>query len=191
MTSLTITVKGTDIARVLHVAAERAPAVLARAVNQTAVATRKAMVPVLTAQTALPGKTIVRALKQTAATEATLTATIASAGGDISLKYFKPVETAPGVSAAPRGARQVYVHSFMKAGRFPNRIDKPNWHGQVFVRAGGTTRTGKARFTRVRSGEYIPTEMVTGNTASTFTAVSTTQLGSAVDKAVAALLGGK
>lgn len=188
MTSLSISIRGDDIARVFNAAAANAPVVLASVVNITADVTRKAMVPVLTHQTALPERTIHRALKLTPATGATLTAKISSAGGNISLKYFAPTETAGGVSAAPHGQRRVYAGTFMRAGWWPNRVDKPKWHGQVFRRAGGKTRTGMDRFQKVKSDEFIPTEMVTGASAATFKATSEAHLGLAVDRAIAGLL---
>ena len=86
------------------------------------------MVRVLTKQTGLPRRTIAKALKRSRAGQAY---TIRSAGGDVSLKYFKARETQKGVSAAPWGQRRIYAGTFTKGGRFPNRVAVPSLSGQV------------------------------------------------------------
>lgn len=97
--------------------------------------------------------------KVTMSTPATLAYTIHTRGGDISLKYFKPRETRPGVSAAPWNSRRAYPHTFMRAGWWPRRVVKGNWNGQVFI------RTGAKKFTIADSGLFIPSEIVQGASA--------------------------
>lgn len=143
------------------------PEGVARAINRAGDQARTAMIRAETAQTGLSRKTIVAALKTPKrATAAGLTYVIASEGGNVRLRYFAPRETRAGVSAAPWSNRQVFMHTFMKGGQFPNR------HGGI---AGGKRvymRTGPARFPvkSGRSGLFIPDEMVKGATAASFTA---------------------
>ena len=149
-------------------AGAKAPAALARAINHTGNKARTKMVRALTAQTGLKRRTLVKALRTSPASAGALTYTIRSSGGNVSLKYFGPRETAAGVSAAPWNARSVYAHSFMKAGWWPHRVVKGNWNGHVFERAGSSTNTGMDRFVKVKSGLYIPEEMVRGASAAAF-----------------------
>ena len=63
----------------------------------------------------------------------------------------------------------VFAGTFMKAGRFPKRVDKPNWNGQVFRRAGGSTGAGKDKLEKVRSAAfYLPDQLVSGASAEAF-----------------------
>lgn len=142
------------------------------AVNDTGDRTRTPMKRALAPQTGLKPKVITAAVKTDRATDGSLTYTLRSRGGNIRLKYFAARETRPGVSAAPRSQRRVFAGTFMKAGWWPKRVTKPNWNGQVFRRAGGKTRNGKDRFEVVRSGVFIPEEMVRGATAAAFNATS-------------------
>ena len=125
---------------------------IARAINHTGDKAKTAVTRALVAQTGLPRKTIVAFLRVQRAGSAKGTALYAlrGRGGNISLKYFGARETPTGVSAAPLGQRMVFAGTFMKAGRFPNRVGKPNWNGQVFRRANGTTGKGEVREGRQR-----------------------------------------
>lgn len=152
----------------ISAAGAKAPIALARAINHTGDKARTQMTRELTNQTGLKRATIVRALKESKASAGSLTYAITSRGGNVSLKYFGARETRPGVSAAPWGRRRVYFGSFMKAGWWPKRVTKGNWHGQVFRRAGGKTGSGVDRFEKVKSGLFIPREMVTGATKAAF-----------------------
>ena len=159
----------------ISAAGAKAPLALARAINHTGGKAKTQMVRELTKQTGLKRGVIFRALKPMNASAGSLTYTITSRGGNVSLKYFGARETRPGVSAAPWNRRQVYFGAFMKAGWWPKRVSKGNWHGQVFRRTGGVTknaRDGSSRkmdkFEKVRSGLFIPHEMVTGATAAAF-----------------------
>jgi hypothetical protein len=140
----------------------KASSVYSRAINDTGAKAATATGRALADQSGLPKKTGRKAVaKRTRSTPATLAYEIHVKGGDVRLKYFKPKETDAGVSAAPWNSRAVYVGSFMRAGWWPDRVDKPNWNGQVFYRAGN-------KFKIAKSGLYLPTEATTGNTASTF-----------------------
>ncbi|WP_432347901.1 hypothetical protein WMC41_09830 [Shinella yambaruensis] len=115
----------------------KAGQVFSRAINETGRIGGTAAGRALAVQTGLRKQTTLKAVRRnvTKSTPSTLTYVIHGQGGDISLKHFKPRETQRGVSAAPRGVRQVFPSSFMKAGWWPKRVAKPNWNGQVFVRA--------------------------------------------------------
>lgn len=159
-----------DIARLanaLKAVGTKGPGVIARAINRAGDQATTAMVRTLTTQTGLKRKVIVTALRKTKASgKGDLAYTIASRGGDIRLKYFSPRETRRGVSANPRGKRQLFAGSFLRAGRFPNRKTITNrlTGGQVYERQGG----GKWPVKTVRSGVIIPAEMVQGATEAAF-----------------------
>ncbi len=118
----------------------------------------------LTAQTGLKRATIVRAIKVKRPNYGDLTYEMRTRGGDISLKYFAPRETRKGVSAKPFGQRQVFAGSFLKGGRFPNRVPL-NMGGHVFQRSGAA----RVPIELLDSGVVIPAEMVKGATADAFT----------------------
>jgi hypothetical protein len=134
----------------------------ARAINHTgnkaATAAAKA-IPGQTGLSATVGRKAVR--RRIRANAGNLQFEIPVSGGDIRLKYFKARETRKGVSAAPWNSRQVYAGTFMRAGWWPRRVKKPAWNGQVFRRAGDG-------FAVVKSGLYLPTEVVEGQIASAF-----------------------
>ena len=123
------------------------------------------MIRTLTVQTGLQRKTIVKALRVTRASGGgAMTYAIRSAGGDVSLKYFGARETAAGVSAAPWGRRQIYAGSFIRGGRFPRRVPLRGTNGQVLQRDGGS----RMPIHKLKSGLYIPNEMVSGATGTAF-----------------------
>src|SRR4051812_14678264 len=164
---LTIEIIGNGIPRLADAAQTlgseaKARTAYSRAINHSAKVAATATGRALSDQTGLPKRTGKKALnlKVDRSTPATLTYTIHTRGGDISLKYFKPRETRPGVSAAPWNSRRVYPSTFMRAGWWPRRVNKPGWNGQVFIRTGA----GKS-FKVADSGLFIPIEVVQGASA--------------------------
>lgn len=148
--------------------AERA---LARALAHTGRKAKTQVVRALTAQTGLKRKVIVKAVRESRIGSPALTYELSSRGGNIRLKYFKARETRRGASAAPWNRRRVYQGTFQRAGWWKTgRVVKPNWNGQVFRRAAG------GGFRVVRSGLYIPDEMVTGATADAWRRLLNTDL---------------
>lgn len=135
-----------------------------RAVNRTGDMARTQVVRALSKQTGLVQKTIRRAVKPTRANYSVIAYRMKSKGGNVSLKYFKARETRKGVSASPFGKRQVFAGTFMRAGRFPNRVSVARFGGHVFVRDG----KGRTPISKVKSGVIIPAEMVKGETADAF-----------------------
>ena len=150
----------TKFASRLQAAKAKMPGALAKIVMQVGPEATSQMKRVLPAQTGLKFKTINKALKGSGRGSVY---TIKSKGGDIRLKFFNPRETAKGVTAAPWNARRLYPATFIKAGWWPKRV-KNVAGGHVMRRTG----KGKYPIEVVRSGLYIPNEMVTGNSAVVF-----------------------
>ncbi len=197
---LFVTLDASALARLgnqIGAAGKNAPVALARAINHTGAKARTQMVRALVPQTGLKRKTIVKALRENKASAGALTYTIKSHGGNIRLKHFGARETRVGVSAAPWGRRSVYAHTFMKAGWWPTRITKGNWNGQVFERVGSKTTTqhgtkgyrGMDRFTVVRSGLFIPDEMVQGASAAAFNSAAAADLPARLEHELGRILG--
>lgn len=155
--------------------------VMAQSLNREGAKARTQVVRVLAPQTGLKISVIRRALRETKANGGSLTYEVKSKGGDIRLKFFKPSETATGVEASPHGEKKVFAHTFMKAGWWPKRVAKASWNGQVFERSGG-------KFKVVRSGVFIPHEMVDGASKEVWTG-STIAVGDRVMSEVTRRLG--
>lgn len=146
-------------------AGDRAPELMATALNAGGSTLRVRTIEAQTKQTGLAKRTITRAQREFRASAASLVFEIEAEGGDVRLKFFRARETKAGVSAAPWNARKVFPETFIKGGRFPGRVGL-SMGGHVFQ------RTGKGRLPLVggRSGLFIPTELVSGQTAATFQA---------------------
>lgn len=114
-------------------------------------------------QTGLRRKVIVQAVRTTRATAASLAYTMTANGGRIALKHFSARETRGGVSAAPRGQRQIFAGTFIKGGLFPNRVGI-GMGGHVFERLG----SARTPIEKQKSDVSIPEEMVIGATADAF-----------------------
>lgn len=138
------------------------------AVNDTGDRTRTPMKASLVVQTGLRPKVINAAVRTDRATDASLTFTMTTRGGDVRLKYFAARETRSGVSAAPRGQRRIFAGTFIKGGLFPNRVVASRLNGQVYIRRGKKRLPIDVQ----KSGVFIPREMVTGATAAAFDATS-------------------
>lgn len=159
-------VDASSIARLgnmIAAAGKQSPHAIRRAVNHTGDKARTQMRKVLVNQTGLKRKTINKAVTSTRANFGGASYVIKSKGGNIRLMFFKARETRKGVSAAPWNRRRVYAGSFMKGGRFPKRVSL-NIGGAVLKRA------GKARYplSTMRSGLYIPEEMIKGQSQAAF-----------------------
>lgn len=171
------------LAEKLKAAQTEVPTALARALNHTGDKTRTQMIRALTAQTGLKRKVIVKALQKRIAGSGSLAYVIKSKGGNIRLKYFDARETRKGVTAAPWGKRRLYPGAFIKGGRFPNRVAL-NLNGQVFM------RTGKARLPIhvIRSGVFIPKEMVSGATEAAFNTTSESEFPARIEHELSRML---
>lgn len=158
------------VSNLLHAAGKQAPLAIIRAVNHTGAKARTQMRRVLVKQTGLKARTINRAVKSRNAFNGSAF-TIYSRGGNIRLKFFSARETRAGVSAAPWNKRRVYPGTFMKGGRFPNRVDLGKG-GQVFARKGRRRLPIEVK----RSGLFIPEEMITGQSEAAFYGTVTREL---------------
>ncbi len=148
-----------------------APKAVSRALARTGDMARTRVVRTLAKQTGLQQKIIRRVVKtkrpaqghpETGAGQ-DLTYTLHAAGGDVSLKYFRPRETRPGVVAFVRGERKLYERTFMKGGSFERGRVALKMGGHVFERHGR-----RLPIEVVKSGVIIPEEMVSGETAAAF-----------------------
>ena len=176
---LTLTITGDGLVR-LHQAVkalgeQKARVAYSRAINHTGRVAGTETGRALADQTGLPKSTGRKAVtrKVDRSQPSTLTYTIHGKGGDVSLRYFKPRETRKGVTASPWNKRQLYPSSFMRAGWWPKRVSKQNWNSQVFRRTGIVKKTdahpgGMDQFEKVKSGLFVPTEMVRGEVAATW-----------------------
>jgi len=164
------------LSNMLKAAGTKAPQAIRRAVNHTGDKARTAMVRELAQQTGLKVGTMKRALKTTKARDGgssgyvagkgSLEYTIRSRGGDIAARYFHPVEKGAGVNIRPLGKAKFVVGAFKKSGPPGKRRINPLFHGNVLMNAAGGKWGGKMR--AVKSGVFIPNEMVTGATAAKF-----------------------
>lgn len=151
-------------------AGPKAPKAIMRAVNRTGDMAYTQMVRSLTKQSGMKHKVIRKALKKSkswtgssAGAGARDAYVIHSQGGNVRLKYFKARETRKGVTAAPWNRRRLYAQHFIKAGRYPHRV---GWQGggHVYKREGSK----RAPIVQVRSGLYIPDEMIKGASRDAF-----------------------
>lgn len=205
---LSITVTGNGLVRfhdaVRALGEPKARVAYSRAINRVGKTVGNEAGRALSDQTGLPKSTGKRAVtrKVDRASPGSLTYTIHGRGGEISLRYFKPRETRKGVTASPWNKRTLFPSTFMKAGWWPTRVGKPNWNRQVFERLTtsgyGTERnavTGKierkgTKFKKVKSGVFIPHEMVRGQVAQAWTNGGRTRLQPRVEHEIAVLTKG-
>lgn len=148
---------------------------LQRAVNHTGDKARTKVIRALAEQTGLKYgviKSAVRTGKAWGASASSFTQgrgslsyTLSSKGGDISLKHFKARETRAGVTAAPFRKRESRSGTFIKGGRFPNRVAVSGLNGHVYKRSGA----GRGPLEFQNSGVIIPVEMLKGASAKAFT----------------------
>lgn len=173
------------LANAFAAAGDQAPHAIRRGLNRTGDKVRTQVKRALVPQTGLKAGVINRAIKTKRASYGRLAYEIKSRGGNISLKYFGARETRSGVSAAPRGQRQIFPGSFVKGGRFPRR---------VALKLGGHAfkRTGKGRLPieKQKSGVFIPDEMVSGASAQAFYATARQHLPADVGRELYAILAG-
>ncbi len=178
----TIRFDASEIVRLANrLAGMNAPLILGRAINHTGAKVKTAVVRELTKQTGLGRRVIVKAVKVRRASYIKEGGgagwRLHTRGGDISFKYFKPRETRAGVTVSPAGHRMVLTHTFVKGGRFPDRVALSKGGGHVFRRG------GKARLPIARqvSDVSIPREMLKGATAEAFDRIVSTDLPARVE----------
>jgi hypothetical protein len=161
-----------DLERTFRQAGPKAPGAIRRAVNRTGAMADTQVVRMLTAQTGLKRKVIRKAVRRVPASAGGMVYILRASGGNVGLKYFGARETRKGVTAAPWGKRRLYPGAFIKGGRFPRRVAIKAYGGAVLYRSDGARLPIKA----IKSGLFIPQEMVTGATAAAFKATVRTVL---------------
>lgn len=139
------------------------PKVIERALNRTGDTGKTRVVRALAKQTGLPQKTIRKAVVVKRASWQDLEYRLSSSGGDVALKFFKARETRRGVTAFVRGERELFESAFIKGGSFARGRVALNMGGHVFQRIGGRTELEK-----LKSGVFIPLEMIEGASARAF-----------------------
>ena len=176
----------TRLGNMIAAAGGKAPIALARAVNHTGDKARTAMARALAPQTGLKPRTTRKALKARKMWPGRSGSYVISAsGGDVRLKFFAARETRKGVSAAPWGKRRAYPGTFIKGGLPEYRVPL-NLGGHVFRRTGA----GRLPITVVRSGLYIPQELVKGESAAAFDSTVRRDLPARLGHELARILGG-
>lgn len=170
------------IGEVFRKAGKLSPDVLRKAVKHTGDKAVTKMRSALVGQTGLKRGTLVRAIKGASVGSGYV---IKSHGGDIRLKFFGARETRKGVSAAPWNHRKVYAGTFIKGGRFPNRVGL-KMGGQVMHRAGSK----RLPLHGVKSGLFIPEEMVKGQSEAAFYDTLDTDLAPRLAHELSRILGG-
>lgn len=163
----------------------KAPVAVNRALNRTGDMARTQVVRTVAKETSLPQKMVRNIVRRDASNEADLTYTIWGAGGDISLKYFKPRETRKGVSAFVRGRRELYDSTFLRGGSFARGRVELNMGGHVFARLGSS----RTPIEKLPSGVVVPSEMVDGASVEAFERVVSTHLPRRLNHEISRLLG--
>jgi hypothetical protein len=175
------------LARRLNATAAQTKTALRRAISHEGRKARTAVVAATTEQTGMKTGTIRRAVK--GASVGGLAYAIRSKGGNVRLKYFKrgPRETRKGVTAYPRGEMTAYPGAFIKGGRFPNRVSI-GLGGHVYRRKAGARR---GPIEAVKSGVYIPDEMICGKSLQGFMQTARVDVPKRVIHEVQRIIGGK
>lgn len=185
---ITIAFDGSGIHRLANVfaaAGAQAPHAIRRGLNRTGEKVRTQVKRALVQQTGLKAGVINRAVKTRRANFSDLSYVLKSRGGNISLKHFGARETRAGVSAAPGGKQQIFPGAFIKGGRFPRRVAL-KMGGHVFQRTGSS----RLPIEKVKSGIYIPNEMVSGASEQAFFTTARQYLPADVGKELYAILAG-
>ncbi|MEX5515705.1 phage tail protein [Pseudophaeobacter sp. 1A09344] len=164
---------------------QKAPKAVNRALNRTGDMARTQVIRTVAKETSMPQKMVRNIVRRDPSREGDLTYTIYGAGGDISLKYFKPRETRRGVTAFVRGQRELYEGAFLRGGGFARGRVELNMGGHVFQRVGASRKP----IEKLPSGVVIPAEMVEGASAKAFDRTVSEQLPRRLDHEISRLLG--
>jgi hypothetical protein len=140
-------------------------------------------------QVGLHGSTIPRAIHDLEAGAGGLAYTLMTAGGDISLRYFGAHEGGGGVSAHPRDKQTFYSGTFIKSGPRGKRAPSPKLNGQVYRNVAGGKWGGAIQ--KVKSGVFIPEEMVRGAARAVFEKTVASRLPAEVGRLMTLIVGGR
>lgn len=158
-------------------AGPRAKLALRRAVKHTGAKAKTQMGRALVGQTGLKYRTMTKALKVMPKDDGF---EIRSKGGNVRASKVRPKQTKAGVVAHPWNRATTYKGAFTKGGRKHN----------VPLGKGVLRRTGKSRYPleQVRTGMFLPTEMVTGSSEQAFYKTSAQELTKRLEHELAFLL---
>ena len=160
------------------------PSLMAVMLNEGALALRKTTVAAETKQIGLPEETVERAQKAIPASAGNLRFTTRVEGGNIRLKYFGAKEGGGGVTAKPWGKSTFYPGAFINSGPMGMRSPSKKLNGQVFMGSG--SRSWWQPFKGpLRSGAFLPDELVKGETVEAFEAGAPALLEGIMTKLVA------
>jgi hypothetical protein len=128
-----------EMQNMLAAAGAKAPQAIRRAINHTGDKAKTAMARAMAKQTGMKVSVMKRALKPLRASDGSATGFVPGKGsleyvlrckgGDVSLKYFRPVERGSGVYARPWGSQRFYSGAFTKSGPRGKRVANPKFHG--------------------------------------------------------------
>ncbi|MCW2319198.1 hypothetical protein M2322_004767 [Rhodoblastus acidophilus] len=140
-------------------------------------------------QVGLHGSTIPRAIHDQPAGEGGLAYTLMTRGGDISLHYFGAHEGGGGVSAHPRDQQMFYSGAFMLSGPRGKRAASPKLNGQVYRNVAGGKWGGAIQ--KVKSGVFIPEEMVRGAARAAFERTVASRLPAEIGRLMTLIVGAR
>lgn len=166
----------------------RLPNAQANVLNRMLTKTRSALLSVLVRQTGLTPRIINKAVKTFRASPQNPRIMLLTRGGEISYRYFGAHEVAGGVEATVKGDKVFVAGGFTRSGPRGRRTKVSKLNGQVYINTDGKRWHGAIRVEK--SGEYIPYEFVSGQTAATFNRMVETDLLPEVDREMAKLLTG-
>lgn len=173
--------------RRLEVAGEKLPSITAMVLNRVNTKVRQRVVDRLPEQTGLTRYTIAKAIKTRRASPGKLRAETYSRGGNISLKFFRPHEGGGGADAVVKGHHVHVAGGFRRAGPQGGRHAVKKLGGHVFTNTDGGKWRGHMK--KVKSGVFIPKEMVTGASLDAFNQVVSTDLEAEIAKELTKILG--
>lgn len=188
MLNVTAQTAGLGAMRALEAFGKRLPNAQANVLNRLGTRTKSAVIPVLARQTGLSTRIITKAVKLYRASPQNPRVMLITRGGEVSLRYFGAREVAGGVEATIKGDRVFIAGGFRRSGPQGNRHMVAKLNGQVYVNIDGKRWRGQIR--KEKSGEFIPYEFVTGQTAKTFNAIVDSDLLVEVERELAKLIPG-
>lgn len=158
-------------------------------INRIGAEIHSALIDPLKIQTGLHGSTISRAVHDVPGDAASLSYTLVTRGGDISLKYFGAHEGGGGVTAYPRGVATHVAGAFITSGPRQARKPSPKLGGHVYRNVAGGKWGGQIR--KQKSGVFIPKEMVKGATRAAFERSAQAGLTPLAARVLTLIVGGK
>lgn len=172
----------------LAILGARAPAAQALVLNRVATRSKQRVIPVLTQQTGLPKRAIVKTVRVLRASARNPRAGLISRGGEISFRFFSAREEGSGVVATIGGERVFVPGGFRRSGREPKRFMVSSLNKGVYV---NPSREWRGEIERERTGMFIPEEMVAGATRAAFEKTVATELPTEIARELGKIVPGR